>query len=123
MFGWRGEMDLPPFSERSPAVAKTYLVTLADEERQDLKHLLSAGRRSAPRWANWRSFKGAATVPSAACSTTRTPAAPEGAVGHPARPERRVRGPHGGRAGGVPPAVRRAATPRLLGRGAGATGR
>src|SRR5207237_3287648 len=34
----------------------------------------------------------------------RTPAAPQGAVGHPGGPGRRVRSAHGGRLGGVPPA-------------------
>src|SRR5215213_8105610 len=40
-------MRLSPFVERSPAVAKKYLVTLTDQERRDLQQLLSAGKRSA----------------------------------------------------------------------------
>jgi transposase len=40
-------MPLSPFPERTPAVAKKYLVTLTDRERNDLKRLLSAGQRSA----------------------------------------------------------------------------
>src|SRR5437588_10904770 len=40
-------MTLSPFPGRSPAVAKKYLVTLTDPERQDLRQLLSAGKRSA----------------------------------------------------------------------------
>src|SRR4051812_4383904 len=47
MVAWRGAMALSRLPERSPAVAKKYSVTLTDPERQDLKQLLSAGKRSA----------------------------------------------------------------------------
>jgi transposase len=40
-------MTFSPFVERSPAVAKKYLVTLTDEERCQLRQLVSAGKRSA----------------------------------------------------------------------------
>jgi transposase len=40
-------MSLSSVVERSPAVAKRYLVTLTAEERQQLKQLLAAGKRSA----------------------------------------------------------------------------
>ena len=45
-------MSLSPVVERSPAVAKRYLVTLTDPERQQLKQLLAAGKRSAKRKAS-----------------------------------------------------------------------